>query len=69
MGINKDFLSFYSYFEFSTQIPNIISKALTLCSAKVLSQEDSRFARYKKNSFFSLPILGVILVAAVGSGI
>jgi hypothetical protein len=28
---------------FSTQFPNIISKASSLCSAKILSQEDSKF--------------------------
>jgi hypothetical protein len=32
------------YFFCSTQFPNTISKASNLCSAKVLSQEDSKFA-------------------------
>jgi hypothetical protein len=35
------FLFFYG---FSTQSPNIILKVSTLCSAKVVSEEDSKFA-------------------------
>jgi hypothetical protein len=41
---NKEFLDFYSFYGFSTQFLNTISKASTLCSAKFLSQEDSKFA-------------------------
>jgi hypothetical protein len=36
-------LGFLSFNEFSTQFPNTISKASTLCRAKLLSQEDSKF--------------------------
>jgi hypothetical protein len=34
---------FYFFNGFPTQFPNIISKAPTLCSTKVLNQEDSKF--------------------------
>jgi hypothetical protein len=51
-------LGFYFFGGFSTQFPNTISKASSLCSAKVLSQEDSKFAdlvlqRIKEVLFFS----------------
>jgi hypothetical protein len=35
-------LGFYSFCGFSTQFPNTTSKASSLCSTKVLSQEDSK---------------------------
>jgi hypothetical protein len=41
---NRDFLEFNVLNGFSTQFPNITPKASTLCSAKVLCQEDSKFA-------------------------
>ena len=43
---NKTFLSFYFYCRFSTQFPNTRSKPSSLCSAKILSQEDSKFANH-----------------------
>jgi hypothetical protein len=54
---NKDFLGFNFFFNgFSTQFPKIIFKTSTLCSAKILSQEDSKIANpilkgVKKSSF------------------
>jgi hypothetical protein len=36
-------LDFYFFRGFSTQFPNTISKASSIYSAKVLSQEDSKF--------------------------
>jgi hypothetical protein len=53
------FLFLFPFFpKFSTQFPNTISKALSLCSIKVLSQEDSKFADHvlqgvKKALFFT----------------
>jgi hypothetical protein len=44
MTENKDILGFYYFCRFSTQFPNTISKASSLCCAIVLSQEDSKFA-------------------------
>jgi hypothetical protein len=41
---NKDILDFNFFIGFSTQFPNTISKASTLCSANFLSQEDLKFA-------------------------
>jgi hypothetical protein len=51
-------LGFSLFYGFSTQFPNIISKASTLCSAKVLSQEDSKIVDLvlqgvKKTLFFT----------------
>jgi hypothetical protein len=54
------FWVFFIYFlgRFSTQFPNATSKASSLCSAKVLSQEDSKFVDHvlhgvKKALFFT----------------
>jgi hypothetical protein len=54
----KVFWVFIYFCEFSTQFSNTISKASSLCSAKVLSQEDSKFADLvlqgvKKSLFFT----------------
>jgi hypothetical protein len=59
---NKDFLGFYFSCEFSTQFSNTISKASSLCSTKLFSQEDSKFADHvlqgeKKIKNSSLQIL------------
>jgi hypothetical protein len=40
---NKYFLKFYFFGGFLTQFSQKISKASTLCSIEVLSQEDSKF--------------------------
>jgi hypothetical protein len=50
------FWIFISFCGFSTQFPITMSKGPSLCSAKFLSQEDSKFAnrvfvRCEKNSF------------------
>jgi hypothetical protein len=54
---NNDFLGFNLFYGFSTQYVSIISKASTLCSATVLSQEDPKFVDcilqgVKKGFFF-----------------
>jgi hypothetical protein len=36
-------LFYFLIYGFSTQFPNIISKASTLCSAKLLGEEDPKF--------------------------
>jgi hypothetical protein len=41
---NKYFLRFYFLCGYSTQFPNTISKASSMCSAKILSQKDLKFA-------------------------
>jgi hypothetical protein len=50
---------FMNFYEFPTQFPNTISKASTLCSAKDLSQEDSKITHHvlqgvKKAPFHTL---------------
>jgi hypothetical protein len=58
---NKYFLDFYFLCGFLTQSLNIISKASTLCSTKVLSQEGSKFVdlfcKVLKKLFSSLQML------------
>jgi hypothetical protein len=49
----KDFWISIFFYGFSTQSPNIISKASTLCSAKVVSQEDSKFVLQGVKKLFS----------------
>jgi hypothetical protein len=54
---NKEFLGFYFFCEFSTQFPNLLSKASSFCSVKVLSQVDSKFVDHLngvKNVLFNL---------------
>jgi hypothetical protein len=51
-------MDFYIFYAFSTKSPNTISKALSLCGTKVLSQEDSKFVDHvlqcvKKALFFT----------------
>jgi hypothetical protein len=43
MNKNEDFLNFKIFNGFLTQFLNIISRVTTFCSAKVLSQEESKF--------------------------
>jgi hypothetical protein len=54
-------LGFYFFGGFSTQFPNMISKASFLCSGKVLSQVDSIFVdpilQGVKKLFFLLQML------------
>jgi hypothetical protein len=49
----KIFWIFAFFHGFSTQSPNIILKASTLCSAKVVSQEDSKFVLQGVKKLFS----------------
>jgi hypothetical protein len=55
MTKKKDFIELLFFYGFSTQFPKTISKASTLHSTKVLSQENSKllklFGGCKKNSF------------------
>jgi hypothetical protein len=58
MNENKDSMDYIFFNGFSTQFPNTISKASTLRSAKVLSQEDSKFVEHifqvvRETLFFS----------------
>jgi hypothetical protein len=59
--MTKRFFGFLFFCGFSTQFPYTISKASSLWSAKVLSQEDSKFTDLVlldvKNAFSSLQTL------------
>jgi hypothetical protein len=61
MNKNEDFFNFLIFNGFLIQFLNMSSRVTTFCSAKVLSQEESRFVdrvcKVKKKLIFSVETL------------